>query len=930
MIARGGVGAEGDGFRSPLQGSGGGEGRRTQAYALCLATLRQMRFSWAMLAWPFGPPPCGGAASDNHFQGTRIVPREHALVGRTCFRNRPEGPSYHSEGLRIPPQGNEAKPNREQVSCPAEPGRERRPGMWRPSQSPRALKGRSKRRALIISLFLALTLTCHAQVNLGSTIAAAGGVMQKQGLSPSNAKQNPMEATGFPPLPSRDDSPLPPPRDYGSDEKFLRIVKAAATTGLGNHVHLEGGFQVRFRGYDVYGDTIDGERDTEIYTASGHVRLVGADETVKGDKLTINFHDRNYHSYHSDLDLKPTFFPLGTVLDDVYVTGEDSQGSRQEMFGEQIRLTTCNLPDPHFYFLARSADLRPGRRLIMRGVSLWVLHKHIFTIPYLSIPLDQHKNHLTPEFGDDPTAGYYVKTWIPIALHGNDQTLTGRLDEYSKLGTGYGLEYQYATKLVNGILDAFAITGKSNEQDAMIQHTERFGKAVLNLNANYANNDYLQSPGTRLLNLQTQFTLPQANGSYDQVGFGESTNSGGGFNSSQESATLIDNRIWNPTLRTNLNLAYSENNSSTGGLDNASYDSKLMDVQFEADQDLKRATAEFQYMRNIPIGSGASTLFGLQDEAPVVTLKSDSNRLLGQKLGTEYPFQTDLSFGNFGAPSLLGTGANDFWRANYDFSYTKPDNPERRFDWSGDMRFQQGVYSDDTAQYVTGTDLSSRYNLGRDTAFDVHYSYLEQHGFTPLPQDVTGQTNLLTSDISFRPIHSLLFAAQTGYDFMAYQEGITPWQDAGLRLEWTPLSNFQMRSLATYDTTLQQISTVQMDLAFKPGATFISAGLRYDVSQHTIGEWDLFIDALKWGRMKLSLVLDYDGYAHTFTADHFSITYDLHCAEAILQVLDNPTGFRSGTQIAFFLRLKAFPFDTPFGTGTQGQAVGAGFGRTTF
>jgi LPS-assembly protein len=707
-------------------------------------------------------------------------------------------------------------------------------------------------------------------------------------------------------------------------------MKSGATSGLGNHVHLEGGFQIRFRGYDVYGDTIDGERDTEIYTATGNVRLVGIDQTVKGDKLTIDFHNRTYHAYTAKVDLKPSFFALGTVLDDVYVEAADSDGSKRELFGSDVEVTTCNLPDPHFYFIAKNVDLRPGKRIIMRKVSLFVLHKHIFTIAYLSIPLDQKKNHITPEVGNDPTAGYYIKTWIPIPLHGNDHTLDARLDEYSKLGTGVGLDYQYAKKAVNGILSVFGIVGRSNEQDAMIQHQETIGRSQFLLNANYANNDYLQSPGTRLLNLQTQLSIPQRNGTVDQFSFGTSNNSGSGISSTQESATVSDSRVWSTALRTNLSLSYSENNSSLGGLNNSSFDSRLLDVQFEADEDLKRATAEFQYMRNIPIGSGAGTLFGLQDEAPVLTVKSDSFRLLGQKLGAEYPFQTDFGVGNYGAPSLLGMGENDFWRSVFDFAYTKPDHPDRRFDWTGDMRFQQGVYSDNTAQYITGADLGSRYNLGFDTALDLHYSYLEQHGFTPLPQDVTGQTNLMTGDISFRPIRPLLFAAQTGYDFMAYQEGITPWQDAGLRTEWTPRSNVQVRSLATYDTTLRSFTTVQMDLAYKPGSTFVSAGLRYDVEQHTIGEWDLFVDALKWGRMKLSLVLDYDGYAHSFTADHFSVTYDLHCAEAIFQVLDNPTGFRPGTQFAFFLRLKAFPFNTPFGTGTQGQAVGAGFGRSTF
>jgi LPS-assembly protein len=778
---------------------------------------------------------------------------------------------------------------------------------------------------------LLLAATASAQVNFSGLVGTVSSALLKQGTTNTpGVSQNPREPTGFPPLPSKDDFPLPPPRDYGTDERVMRIEESGETSGVGNHVHVEHGFHIRFRGYDVYGDALDGERDTEIFTATGNVRLVGVDQTIRGEKITIDFHNKSYHAYKAEADLKPSFFPLGTVIDDVYVTGEDSEGSGRELFGQDIKFTTCNLPDPHFYFIARSSDLRPGKRLILRHVTVVLLHKKLLTIPYLSIPLDDRKNHIIPEVGDDPTAGYYIKTWIPIALHGDNQTLTARLDYYSKLGVGTGLEYDYANRLVNGILAIYGIFGQSNEQDLNIQHQEHFGKATLNIGAQYANNDYLQSPGTQLLNLNTQLTIPQGTRAVDQISYSQSTNNGFGANSNQETATLNDTRTWNPRLRTNLTLGYTASSSSFGGYSDSSYNSSMMDVNFEADQDLKRATAELQYMRNIPIGSSQSSFFGLEDEAPVITLRSDSPRLLGQKLGSEYPFTTDLSFGNFGVPSFFGSSLPSIWRTNFDFNYTKPDDPNKRFDWSGDARFTQGMYSDDTAQYVQGTDLSTRYNLGRDTAFNMHYSYLEQHGYTPLTQDVTGQSNLLTSDLSFRPIRSLILAAQTGYDFMSYQEGTNPWQSLGLRAEWRPLSNFQFRTLATYTSTLGSLSTVQCDLAFKPGATFLSAGFRYDALQHTIGEWDLFVDALKWGRMKLSMVLDYDGYAHTFTADHFSITYDLHCAEAIFQVLDNPTGFRSGTQLAFFIRLKAFPFDTPFGVGNSGQAVGAGFGRTTF
>jgi hypothetical protein len=45
-----------------------------------------------------------------------------------------------------------------------------------------------------------------------------------------------------------------------------------------------------------------------------------------------------------------------------------------------------------------------------------------------------------------------------------------------------------------------------------------------------------------------------------------------------------------------------------------------------------------------------------------------------------------------------------------------------------------------------------------------------------------------------------------------------------------------------------------------------------------------------------------------------------------LTIIDNPVGFRAGTSVNFFLRIKAFPFDTGFGTGTSGQPVSLGGG----
>jgi hypothetical protein len=77
----------------------------------------------------------------------------------------------------------------------------------------------------------------------------------------------------------------------------------------------------------------------------------------------------------------------------------------------------------------------------------------------------------------------------------------------------------------------------------------------------------------------------------------------------------------------------------------------------------------------------------------------------------------------------------------------------------------------------------------------------------------------------------------------------------------------------------------------------------------------------------VSALLLYNGFLERFDSRHFAFTYDLHCAEAVLQIIENNVGFRPGREFLFFIRIKALPFDSPFGTGRLGQPIGLGGGN---
>ena len=162
---------------------------------------------------------------------------------------------------------------------------------------------------------------------------------------------------------------------------------------------------------------------------------------------------------------------------------------------------------------------------------------------------------------------------------------------------------------------------------------------------------------------------------------------------------------------------------------------------------------------------------------------------------------------------------------------------------------------------------------------------------------------------------------------MQLQQGQrTAWQNFGVRAEYTPTNYLQLRALSVYDSFQGGWNSVRLDLAYRPGATYVSAGARYDGVRKQWAAANLFVDGFKWGRLRTSFLLAYNGYIKEFEARHFQFTYDLHCAEAVFTIIDNPIGFRAGTSFNIFIRLKALPFDTPFGVGQRGQGFGTGTG----
>jgi LPS-assembly protein len=753
----------------------------------------------------------------------------------------------------------------------------------------------------------------HAQ--LGAFNLAREGVnmaVQKGLAPPSKGVEDPLQPKGFPGLPPKFGD-LPDP---ASEDLKFRIIRTGLGGRVGNDVDITEGAEFWYKGFHVYADEVDGSLQTNIFTLRKNVKIIGKDSTVVGDRVTVNFNNSTYLAQDAESQLDPGLVN-GILRDDLYIKAQESYGSERQIWGHNADITTCNLKEPHYHLDSKDIEIRPGKRAILRHTKIKLFGHTILSVAYLNIPLDDRTFRYTPEIGQSEDEGYFIKTRWGIPLKGDNQ-FDSRVDYMTKLGTGLGGDYRYFNRTMNGIARIYTITGKSNTFTLTNDHRQEFRWGTVSLNNDYQKNNYLTAPGTTILNTRAQVVLPQRNGASTRLSFNQTGSQSQGFDTTNRSISVSDQRTFGRNTRTTLDLNWLKNGSAFQG--QPSSDREQVDVRMRATHELRVATANLEYVRSIPVGEQQG-IFGGSDRTPFVSLTSDARKLLGSKFGEQLPFSTELSLGEFS--TITNAEQNKISRYNLDFRFNRPDRSDKRLRVDLGGQFRQGMYSDDTAQYTQGVNANASYRLGRDTSANFRYNYLRQHGYSPLLIDRTGRTNLFTTDLSYRPVEPFLVGVQSGYDFLRLERQDTAWQQVGLRTEYTPRDNVLFRTLSTYDTFQRQWSNVRLDFAYRHNDQFLGIGARYDGLRKVWSNANLYLENFQYGRVRISAILSYNGFTKQFDSQQYSFIYDLHCAEAILIYTQQNTGFRSGKDVSLFIRLKAIPFDLPFGFGRRGQPLGS-------
>lgn len=731
---------------------------------------------------------------------------------------------------------------------------------------------------------------------------------------------NPLEPTGFP-LNGVRDNRLPPPLEQGAefDFKVLRnkTLEINGPEVSGTELEFE------YRGYRARADEAAGNLDTNQFVLRGNVNVLGQDEVVRGKTVFVDFRARTFRVVEGDADLKKTLMQ-GRLLSDVYIKSANIQGSETMVTATGAQVTTCEYPVPHYTFESAELNAEPNRRLVFHDFGLRVLGKKLFSIPKFVIPLNKRRtDNIAPDFGNSPDEGYYLKTKIGIPLR-ND-TAIARIDLMSQRGLGLGADYEFLRSRQNGEFRVYSnlLNGAARPDftgSARYRGDLSFG--AIDLSHQMRAFSYLNGPNNTAATTQLSFRPRQSANAQSQFLFSLNDNRSSTFSNRNVNAMLSDNRAWTKKYRSNVQLTFTGNNAASGGVSVS--ERKVLDARIETSYDAGQVLAELNYFRNIPIGSTFNFIGGL-DRTPELTLRTDTRRWFGTRPPAWVP--------NFTALFSAGDYKDNFNNINVGRYYfegriNRAPRPGAILDFSYDAGFKQGVYTDNAAQYTPSLNVLTTYRPTKKSAVNFRYNYNKQFGFSPIQMDRTGRYNIASFDFLLETLPGLMLGGQGGYDFERESFGEIAWQSPSIRLEYKPNTSIRFRSLADYLPQSNSWGNIRWDLSWRAGDTFLGIAARYDALRGVWGNVNVYVDAFKWGRLKVSTLLLYNGYLQRFDTRHLALTYDLHCAEAVLQILENNTGFRPGRQVLFFIRLKALPFNSPFGIGTLGQPldIGTGFG----
>jgi hypothetical protein len=731
------------------------------------------------------------------------------------------------------------------------------------------------------------------------------------------------------PAPPTDDPTATPPRGtpFHVDGEDLRVSEDQSHLTARNIIIR---YPDRATGgeFVLTGDHGEVDRNTSLAILRGNVELkTPQGHIIRGDELTLNLRTREWWLKTGRTELTPELLQNG-VLGSIFATGETVMGERGHMRLEQSRFTTCDLTRPHYHFRARSVDIYPGDRMIIRKATLFALGHRLFTLPTLVIPLRDRPYRrfpIVPEVGQNETEGYFVKAAYQYLLKNQLPGLL-KLDLMQKRGVGTGVQQAYrlgaagaGTFLLYNLLPKAGIAA---EQSGHLQHMQQFGNIRADINGDFRRSDYQYAvaEGTsttsvsgglnltrQVQNANTVLSLRQD----ETIGFGTFRTLASSLNHTQQFGQRFSGSFGADYITS------TSGGSTAGGVTTQQLNSRL-----ELRRQQKAYDLLLQANESSDLGSRGRGTSGLQRQ-PELSLTTDTYRFRRGLFATSLPLRLLVSAGRFHEePQSLST---ERYLMQLDLTNKRLERGSHSLDLNAMLR--QSFYGDGGANYVVGANNRYTLAIGRESEFNLTHILQSPQGYTPFRFDFPYKQNRLESSLLIARGERFDVGFRTGYDFRAPEQ--FKWQNITMRLRWlpTPTSLFYLGTSYNpnplglpvgSDFRQKRLQTVVGQLRIRvPDGLKLDLGGRYDPSRSSFPAAKLAIETQVGRKWRFAGLFGYDGYSRF---NDFMIIRDLHCWELALVRTDHRDWRREqGWRIN--LTIKAFPVFQRFGVGGSGQPL---------
>ncbi len=587
--------------------------------------------------------------------------------------------------------------------------------------------------------------------------------------------------------------------------------------------------------------------------------------------------------------------------------GEELSGLPRGLRARNARVTTCDLPDPHYILISERVDIYPGEKLIAYDTDVYVLGQKILHIPWFFIDLRQRRSPIVPEAGQNDFEGYYLRLLYQYVM--NPENLGGvRLDLTEKLGTGVGVNHFYTIPRGSG--EAFAYVRQDGSEYALrVDHTQALPADVMvTLRGDVRQDSLFTFQPTTLTNLNTGVSRVTTHSSTQLTAtraLNEST-----FSTDNTSANLTYNhRVERGTL--NYNAAYSRYGTSGFGVTSA------------ADEELWNRV---QWMRRLSAGqlnlridartdvdgdayTGDSFFSGLQ-RLPEVYLVSEQSDLKWDVL-RRIPSRFTVGWGHFDEEP--GNTRLDRYLFNWQLqNLNLPLGRRMRLTPTAEVR--QTFYGDEdfTALYRYNFTLPLRQEIGPYVVSNLRYSTQQAHGFTPFRFDNVYPYETITESLEFNNNRNLRMNLTGGRD-LEYGR----WQDAAFRADVEFAPNVTMTQAVAYDLNNKRWRDLvsQYRWANNPLMTF-DLSTRYDPQGGQLRNVSTNLQWVVTPKWRLNWLGGYDGIQREVLYNEFLVVRDLHCWDAAVYYS------YQRKYVYLYFRLKALNLPLPgFGIGRGGQIL---------